>query len=76
MAGSLEGQAAGLSFLQLVGCSGQALFQWFFQRFSKTVAHRRRETRNFFQVVLGTALEAEDWPGVRVCRAKMEEMDI
>jgi hypothetical protein len=39
------------------------------------VAHQRRETRNFFQVALAAALEAEDWPRVRGCRARMEELD-
>ncbi len=50
-------------------------FRDFCQRFSKMVAHRKRETRNFFQVALAAALEAEDWPRVRGCRAKMEELD-
>ncbi len=50
-------------------------FRYFCQRFSKMAAHRRRETRNFFQVALAAALETEDWPRVRGCRARMEELD-
>jgi hypothetical protein len=50
-------------------------FRDFCQRFAKMVAHRRRETRNFLQLALGAALEAEDWARVRGCRARMEEMD-
>jgi hypothetical protein len=50
-------------------------FRDFCQRFSKMVAHRRREMRNFFQVALAAALEAEDWPRVRGCRVRMEELD-
>ncbi len=39
------------------------------------VAHRKRETRNFFQAALAAALEAEDWPRIRGCRARLEELD-
>jgi hypothetical protein len=39
------------------------------------VAYRPRETWSFFQMGLEAALEAEDWPRVRGCRAGMEEID-
>ncbi len=39
------------------------------------MAHRRRESRNFFQVALEAALAAEDWATVRGCRARLEDLD-
>jgi hypothetical protein len=50
-------------------------FRDFCQRFAKTVAHRRRETRNFLQLALASALEVEDRPRVRGCRVRLEELD-
>jgi hypothetical protein len=38
-------------------------------------ARRQRETRNFLQLVLAAALEAEDWARVWGCQARMEELD-
>jgi hypothetical protein len=61
--------------VELVGYGGQALFRDFCQRFAKTVAHRRREKRNFLQVARASALEVEDWPRVRGSRARLEELD-
>jgi hypothetical protein len=39
------------------------------------LAHRRRESRNFFHVALEAALSAEDWATVRGCRARLEDLD-
>jgi hypothetical protein len=55
--------------------TAKPFFRDFCTRFSKMMAHRRRESRNFFQVALEAALAAEDWATVRGCRARLEDLD-
>jgi hypothetical protein len=65
----------GISFSLWWDATAKPFFRDFCMRFSKMVAHRHRESRNFFQVALEAALVAEDWAGVRGCRARLEDLD-
>jgi hypothetical protein len=58
----LEAKPLGVSSATWWDEVAKPFFRDFYQRFAKTVAHRRRETRNFLQVALASALEVEDWP--------------
>jgi hypothetical protein len=78
-----EAEWAGIEAARLLGIPSSLWwdsmakpFFWdFCTQFSKIVTHRRRESRNFFQVALEAALEAEDWARVRGCRARLEDLD-